>query len=324
MRVGDAARAAFGIGYASATALHPVGMTERARITLAAAIDRAEHSPEHAATVVEATLILGQLEGVWAAIYDRRLQVIDDGLKELLGRWRELAPDLAALAAHHVGPAETTAPPDPTLAALAASLLSPIRTDPKLVELLSKWLSHAFAEGRVGALALAADTHGVIGFDFALAFEDAVKALGRLDHIDAAALAGIEQAVDGTVTDLAKRMSALVAQGAPYSTILDDLQTLFSDARAASYWLDVALSAGLTQGAMDLYQSEGVTEIEWVTAGDARVCAECQAEEDGNPWPIGSAPQPPEHGRCRCCIQTNDQLPAALWGQYTTDGGSDG
>src|SRR5215472_16296051 len=69
MRGADAARAAFAIGWATATAQRPVPLTERAVAACVAAMRVMEAQPLPSGAPA---LDLGQLEGIWAVIYTRR------------------------------------------------------------------------------------------------------------------------------------------------------------------------------------------------------------------------------------------------------------
>lgn len=327
MRTADAARAAFAIGFAEATALHPVPVTDRARATLASAIALAETDQAHAEHVVEATLILGQLEGVWAAIYDRREKVLTDGIAEALARWQDLEPDFGPLVDvvrrnNNLPTEETIAPPDPSVTATLAGLFKALASDAELAKIVAKWIRHSEAEGKVGALALAADEAGAIGFDFDVAFTDAIAALGDMEstYWNARAAEYIEQALLGTASDLGGRLAKLVEEQATHAQMLAGVRDLFSTGKAVKYSVDMALSAGLSQGALRLYISEGVDEIYFVTAGDERVCMECDSAETGSPYsPTDpSKPEAPIHGFCRCCWQASD-VGSAAWQQYVTD-----
>lgn len=322
MRVADAARAGFAIGYAQSTALWPVGLSESARITLEAAIKCAEADPRLAESIVEATLELGKLEGVWAAIFDRRLKLIDDGTAAVVNAWKAAAPDFTLLAREFGPPpqlGETIAPPDPQVAAAVAALLADLHSDEALIEVVAEWIRNAEAEGKVTALALAADEADAVGFDFNLAFEDAYQALTDLEAINSQAIEALVEAGKGTANDLGRALSALVRDGASYDELLGAAEDLFTTARAAAYYVDVALAAGMNQGAVNLYQSEGVTQVDWVTAGDGRVCAQCDGMEQNNPYPVGSPDLPPAHGGCRCCVTADSTgVSADTWLPYTS------
>lgn len=49
------------------------------------------------------------------------------------------------------------------------------------------------------------------------------------------------------------------------------------------------------------YERYGVEEVEWLTAGDANVCAGCAAL-NGRVFPIDKAPSCPLHPNCRCTL----------------------
>jgi SPP1 gp7 family putative phage head morphogenesis protein len=50
-----------------------------------------------------------------------------------------------------------------------------------------------------------------------------------------------------------------------------------------------------------VYAEEGIAEVDWSTAEDAKVCPRCDALEAANPHPLGTV-TPPDHPRCRCAI----------------------
>lgn len=262
------------------------------------------------------TVNLTQLDGEWKPVFERRLKLLEDGIGAVLAEWRDLRPDLTGIVRAAMGMSEAV-PPDPAAVAAGLAAFTALESDDGLAATLAEWIRRAIAEGWTGALGQAAHTAGAVGFDFDLAFTDAYDALEDLDTINAQALATIKTAVTGTVNDMGRTLGQMTAQGASYEDMVSAVEDLFTTATSASYWVDTALSAGMTQGALNLYTSEGVTTADWVTAGDQRVCAECEANEDGNPWQIdGSMPVPPQHGRCRCCITTSQDINSAAWSQY--------
>lgn len=50
----------------------------------------------------------------------------------------------------------------------------------------------------------------------------------------------------------------------------------------------------------------GDTLVNWVTAGDDNVCADCLAFERNNPHLLSNAPEPPLHPHCRCHLEKVD------------------
>lgn len=265
------------------------------------------------------TVNLSQLDGEWKPVFERRLALIEDGITTVLHAWRTAAPDLGVIVRAVTGMSETIAP-DPAAVAAGMAAFGSLSANETLVDALAEWIRRAHAEGWTGALGQAARDAGVIGFDFDLAFKDAYEALADLDSINAEAVTALNAAVTGTVNDFGRTLGQMTANGATYDEMLAAIEDQFATATSASYWVDVALSAGMSQGALDLYTSEGVATAEWVTAGDRRVCAACEGNEDGNPWQIGPGmPVPPEHGRCRCCITTSQDINSSAWAKYLGD-----
>lgn len=318
MLTATAARAGYTAGWAASGG--PV--TARVLAGARACQDLHEHLTE------DATLRLGHLEGVWAAIYDRREQLLTQGVARAVAVWTANPPDLAELVRTvrvNMGLGEATPEVPPAITGLAAQALLRQNARADLALVVAEGFAAAHAEGKVGALALAADHAGLLGFDFDLAFTDAVDALASLDpgYWTEAVAEYVQQAVRGTVQDVGRVLAQQVTDQAPYEDMLSAVEGLFSNSTAVSYFTDLALSTGLTQGALSLYGSEGVELVEFVTAGDARVCAPCEEAETGNPYRLDDLPAPPLHGRCRCCVQATDVSRAAFM-PYVTDVPSEG
>lgn len=324
MRAADAARSGFAIGYAVA---NPRGeLTERALIACQAAMTTATEHPRE--DLAEVTLHIGHLEGVWARIFDRRLALLNDGAAAVAKAWVAAAPDLRPIVrdilVQRGVAAETTTAPDPVVAAALEAALVGVPHDEHVIAALAELLPRAQAEGVVDALALAADHAGHIGFDFDLAFEDALAALDRTYRLgaewEAQASDYLAQALTGDVNTLTRSLSAMIRDGKTPGEILDAVTGQFANGNAVSYVVDVALSTGMSQGALDLYRSQGVAQIDFMTAGDGRVCAQCGDAEDNNPYPADEVPQPPLHGRCRCCLAADDaSFPASTFAAYVGD-----
>ena len=325
MRAADAAREAFAIGWATATARQRLDLTPRARAACLAAMRTAEATPTGS---TEPIIRLGKLEGVWAGIYTRRQKILDDGVAAAKAAWTKNKPDLPLLVhtvRSNMGLGEASPNTPPVIAGAAAELLNRQETLTELRLIIGENMGLAQAEGAVGALALAADEAGYAGFDFDLAFQDAIDALGGLDAFTGDSWTGqaadyVDQILNGSITDFGNRLAYLVRNEASYDDMLTAVEDLFGNADAVGYTVDLALSASLTQGALDLYTGEGVAEVNFVTAGDDRVDDPCEEAEIGSPYPIGIPfPQPPLHGFCRCCLQANDTLPDSVFSQYVTD-----
>jgi hypothetical protein len=82
-------------------------------------------------------------------------------------------------------------------------------------------------------------------------------------------------------------------------------------ARAVSLFADLAISQAMSGAALDLYRSEGVRDTWFVTAGDSRVCPDCEDAQDNSPYTPDQAPVPGLHPRCRCVLTVEDPAPFA-------------
>jgi hypothetical protein len=310
----DAARDLYAAGWAASGG----PLTDRVRAGSVACQHLSRHLDE------AATLRLGHLEGVWAAIYDRRERVLTDGIGKALAVWHADPPDLPELVRQvrvQMGIGEATPDVPPQIVGLAAEALLRQRARDDLTLILGEGLAAAHAEGTVGALALAADQAGYLGFAFDLAFDDAVAALAGLDGAfwtDVAATY-VTDALNGSVNELGRRLAAGIRDGLTRDEMLAGVEDLFANANAIAYATDLALSAALTQGALSLYTQEGVAQAAFVTAGDGRVCPMCEEAEAEGPYLLTDLPAPPLHGRCRCCVQAIDPLPTSAFAPYITD-----
>jgi hypothetical protein len=76
----------------------------------------------------------------------------------------------------------------------------------------------------------------------------------------------------------------------------------------ADFITDWAMTSAAALGALTLYQSEGALTVDWISVGDGRVCAQCEANEAGNPWALGDLPEWPAHPRCRCFVSASVDL----------------
>ena len=63
---------------------------------------------------------------------------------------------------------------------------------------------------------------------------------------------------------------------------------------------------------------EGVEKVDFLTAGDARVCPTCSALEANNPYPVADAPRPAIHPFCRCTVAAVTPLRRDLVAKYLT------
>jgi len=105
---------------------------------------------------------------------------------------------------------------------------------------------------------------------------------------------GRGQGVTGTAKEIADAMNTIVTESVERIN-----GTAMSRERAEMIAHTEMTRAG-NAAATDHYRSQGVSEVEWQTSNDAGVCEECSGHEADSPFPMDSAPQPPEHPWCGC------------------------
>lgn len=303
-----AARAAYADGWARSGG----PMTPRVKAgciaAIAVALERAD-DPH----VLEVTLKLGSLEGTWALVFNRRDQMAVAHIAAVTAIWRQLIHGRLRTTVrafrHAAALTEATEKPDPNrfkAAALDAArvILGGLAIDhawDKLRRALRNAIAAGRAEGAVDAIAIAAEQAGRIGLDWDIAFDDAYRALGNLGDIWADTDGWLGRMLDRAAADLGRVLSDGAASGASYEDMVADaLDVLDSEnVGAVKFVVDWALNTALQRGALDLYSSEGVQLVSWLSAGDDRVCPVCQANEDNSPFPINDYPTK-IHPWCRC------------------------
>ena len=315
--------------YTAGVVLSGAPVTGRVRAGCAAAVSAAlEHA--HEPGILEATLDLGHLEGIWAVIYARRARLLRKHVKRVMAAWNACAEPLDAreLVARFRSDAYLTsesATKDPqkqwwrdvAVAAALGWLRAVYRSDgyDALVAAITDAIRSGMAEGEADALALAASRQGKTGFDIAAAFK---AAYGRLadDHtISQQAADTVTRIIDGAGNDLGRRLASMAGDGSSEQDMADAVDDVAAgdDVGSVSRWTDWALWAALGIGAMALYSQAGVTLVSWVTAGDTRVCAQpCQENEDNSPYLLGQVPEFPGHPRCRCSLDTSDSISSSF------------
>lgn len=265
--------------------------------------------------VAETTLILGQLDGTWKLVYDRREALIARHSRKVARAWRDacagldvrgMVRDYRRMARTSTGEARTTslAGAMADLAGFIAGWLRRILTRPGYAVLHAAMvtaLRAAIAEGQAAALALAADRLGITRFDIGAAYRAAYKTLASLAGLDEMADYWIERALTGAGTDVSRRLGKLARRGEGEAEMIRQAERVLArKPRAVWFYVSEAAHAGFAQGALALYEAEGVPELCWVTAGDGAVCAICDDHEANNPWPLAEFPPLPAHGGCRC------------------------
>lgn len=260
---------------------------------------------------------LGALDGEWAEFFRRRLAVhkaADEGAQTA---WRAYA---ATMDRTRVRAAVDLEPDSAALRDdcrdVARSILATGGPDERqaVINVLAKHLRDARAEGRAAAAVL--QKHGVTAplqeatpdppDDWTIQFDQAWDALAGTDASGSfldEATGWVGRFVEGSAGDLGAAMSRTIRGGGDYQDLLDTVD-LFTeaDSDAVKYFTDLAVSQSLSEGAVSLYSAEGIVKVEFMTAGDSRVCSACLDAEGGNPWDVSEIPRPGLHGGCRCAI----------------------
>jgi hypothetical protein len=329
--IAEQARIAYATGWASSGG----PMTDRVKAGCAAAIALAcEHADDPG--ILEATLELGSLEGTWAAVYARRHLLYDTqqaavtaAVRALLGGV-DLAPAIAQFCAA-AGIAEDDQDDNrrkaEALAAILGALLLTLAdpNDPDYQTLLTTMINTlraGQAEGVAGAIAIAAEQAGVTGIDFDKAFADAQAELVTADYLTAKATIWIKTIVEGAAADVTRTVTDLAELEATADDMVLAAEAVIDNGElpTVALWTDTAISQAFAEGALGLYTRLDVRLVDFMTAGDGRVCRRCTAAESEGPYPILEAPAPPVHPWCRCVQVPHNPLDAVIFASYAIGG----
>lgn len=321
--------------YAQGVAASGGPITDRVKAGCIAAVAEAcEHADDP--HVIEVTLQLGKLEGTWAAVFDRRLKRHADNDAALAAAWTSMLDGAAygsviSTVRQHFGLTEAAGPVLRSAADWIASRIRQLLDSTisgvkwfQLRQAVRAAIATATAEGRVGALALGANQQAIIGFDFDLAFDHAYDALGNINSLvrDSDVDAWLSNLLADTADDAGLRLASMIRDSASRADMIDALSELLGngESKAITSAFDLLTSRAMSQGALDLYASEGVARVDFMTAGDDRVCnSPCYEAEQSNPYLLANAPQPGLHPLCRCCLAAVDPLPYSTVAPYAGD-----
>jgi hypothetical protein len=324
--------------YLAGWALTDAPWTERIETGLAAAVTVAcEHADDPA--VLEATLQLGQLEGVWATIYQRRARLQRKHERAVLAAWKTATKGLDPADVVRVFrreaylTSEATATRDPTKrwwqelgAAAALGWLRKLYHGDgydALVTALADAIRAGMAEGEANALALAAARAGRAGFPIDRAFKTAYTRLASDHTITQRAADTARRMIDATAGDVGRRLAKLAGDSAGEKDMADGVGDVMDDRQAPTQGADWAVWGAILAGAAAFYSwmSGGASSLPgggpdtpppprdqggpvllgWITAGDDRVCYQCSDYEANGPYAPEAVPGYP-HARCRCSV----------------------
>lgn len=300
-------------------------------------------SPPAEPGVGEASLHLGQLTGVWATVYARQEHLYAISAEAVAVLWRKLLFGLSVAAVvdairreaamTDTGPAPGTDSASKTAAKyhkravrdIAALLIAGLLAGLPSLALWSEYLAAiaaalgaAAAEGFASALAVAASQRGYKGFDWDAAVKDG-QDRGILPQGSAEGLAAAITA--GVVTDLAVMLAGMAAAGATAAAMTAAVRAYLQDPKALTFYLQDGMHAASSASTLAVFAQAQVERVLFVTAGDSRVCATCDAYEAKNPYTPDTCPSIPVHGGCRCGSSTEGGNSALfdMLAQYITD-----
>ncbi|MDX3245837.1 2'-5' RNA ligase family protein [Streptomyces sp. ME18-1-4] len=303
--------------FAAGWALSGGPLTERVKAASIAAVQTAIERADDP-TILEVTIDLGRLEGMWALLFQRREEKQAEHTRLVADAWRPLITRDAVAAMvdryrSNAGLTETAR--DFLTEALAAAramlqALADLTGWTNLRTTIREAIAAGQAEGIVNAVAIAAERAGTVGLDWNLAFEDAYQSLAHLDELWGNADGWLGRMVDRAAGDLGRMLAEEAEEGASRDAMIDAAMDILAsdDVEAVAFTVDWAMTTAADDGALRLYRSEGVQQIDVITAGDGRVCSSCIDYEANSPWSTLDVPRLPTHPVCRCCYAASVSL----------------
>lgn len=297
--------------------------------------------------IAEATLRLDQLDGVLAEMFARRLALHEQTGRDIGRAWSRLArhvdvPELVRRYRAGIGLVEARSERDAEHEAIATA--AAINALHKLADMafdeddaddldairraLEKAIRSGRAEGVADAVMMAAEQLDAVGahsiaLDFKIAFEHAYRALeAKAEQLAGESGTWLSDILGGQARDVGSLLARLTREGASYADMVRGVGDLLTDAdaRAVQTVVDLMTSRSMSRGALDLYASEGIGQVDFVTAGDDRVCPICSDYEIKGPYGVGESPTPGIHPFCRCVLMPTSVLSAATVGAYLGGG----
>ena len=283
--------------------------------------DDGDSAPAPAAEAAPA-IDLGNLTGVWADVFARQDALYAKRERKARTAWRKITAelDLAALIAafrRHAlmddGPAAGTDSDSPEAAkrhraeilalarSMAAGFLVGLNDQPDYSVLLAAVTSALIAatgEGTASALAVSAAAAGYTAFNWAKAFRD-----GKTPPDPGTVNGWLARIIAGAVTDLARSLAASAVAGLTAEAMLKAAAKVLGAGRAVTAFANYAMSSAVSAAIAAAYAALGGIELlDFVSAGDGRVCGVCLDCEANSPYTVADYPNS-QHPRCRCVPQ---------------------
>lgn len=247
------------------------------------------------------TIDLSDPHGIWRPVYAHRTALHGTADHIVLTAWRrdvhglDLAP---AVAAWRMTVGETITPAQQhRRQAAAAAVLAALaaRSWPRTRAALATGAKRAHRAGWAAGHALATRDHAD-DTPYDEPDEDDRYSIGSPNLTD--------QQADDTATAILTAALAATARraGRAIADSTDDPagdgQSAIEDGYDLALIVDAGISAAYGAGLLAAYIAASRTAVQWITAGDGRVCSTCLANEEGSPYSLLGAPTLPAHPRC--------------------------
>lgn len=319
--------------YLAGWALTDAPWTERVHVGLAAAVTVAcEHADDPG--VLEATMHLGQLEGVWATIYARRARLQAKHERAVLAAWKTattgLDPaDVVAVFRREAYLTSEAATKDPTKrwwqelgAAAALGWLRKLYAGDgydALVTTLADAIRAGMAEGEANALAVAATQAGHVGFPIGKAFKAAYARLANDPAIGRKAADAATRLIDSTAGNVGRRLAKLAGDGSSEDDMTAGVADVVNDPQPVRQGAGDVFWTALGAAALSLFgraskpppgtsDSGGGVLVDWNSEPSA--CIICQDNTANGPYLPLDVPAYLAHPNCRCWLSAASGLPA--------------
>jgi hypothetical protein len=177
------------------------------------------------------------------------------------------------------------------------------------LQLTSDALLEGTADGIAGAELFLASLKGAVLPSFDLEFQAALDRLARLSGVWDDPAVWMGRQIHGLAYQMGGELADAIANGASYDELIAIIEGATRGETNADLMLNHAISTASSQGALDLYRSEGVQYINVLTSPGA--CVEyCEPLDAENPFDIADDPGLPMHPNCRCAYSPTFSNPA--------------
>jgi hypothetical protein len=252
--------------------------------------------------ILEAVRRQGKKAALWAKLHQRRDDLEATNRAHLKAVLISLLPHLRQPVLAAVQPHEA-AQPDDLVSALqkAIEALGDIEGFKAWRQLTRDAMADGAAEGNAEATAWLALGKGQAIPDFDITFQAAIQAMRDLPPAWSDVDTWMGKQTHGLATQLGQQLSDAMASGASRDAMAQIVSdTVLNPQGYAGLMLDHAIATSAIQGALSLYQSEGVELVDAEVSPGA--CDDCEPLPDDNPYQLADAPDIPLHPRCRCAV----------------------